>query len=208
MRSTRISPFREKPARVDRRSSVASENYSTLPIIDRELLNYLADHCSLPRDMLEVCDEKTSNWLVEALGIWLSHRIVSESDYLMLLGRFVLMSARKSSVVFAGRGVQLILPRERGLAASIVAPWNGEIQCIMERNGVTWQEAERHVAKRDAGRREFVRRHFHEDPSDSHLYDLVINTDMIDTAGSAEIIVNEWLRRFGGTYHTEEFVHA
>ena len=43
-----------------------------LATIDRELLDYLAEHYRLPRDMLDVCDERTCNWLVESVGIWLS----------------------------------------------------------------------------------------------------------------------------------------
>ncbi len=179
-----------------------------LATIDRELLDYLAEQYRLPRDMLEVCDERTCNWLVEVLSIWLSHRMVSETDYLMLLGQFVLMSARKSSVIFAGRGVQLILPREKTLAVRIVAPLERRIECIMAQNQLSRYEAQRHVARRDAGRREFVRRHFHQEPSDPHLYDLVINTEIVDTEAAAEMIVNLWHRRFASPCRAEEFVHG
>lgn len=179
-----------------------------LATIDRELLDYLAEQFRLPRDMLEVCDERTCNWLVEVLGMWLSHRMVSETDYIMLLGQFVLMSARKSSVIFAGRGVQLILPREKALAVRIVAPLERRIQCIMSQNRFSRYEAQRHVAKRDAGRREFVKRHFHQDPSDPHLYDLVINTELLGTEAAAEMIVNLWHRRFGHLTEMGALVHG
>ena len=167
-----------------------------LDVIDRELLDYLAERYKLPRDMLEIVDEKACNWLVEAFGMWLATRMVSQSDYLLLLGRFVLMAGSQTSAVFVGRGVQFILPREKGLAVRIVAPLERRIERIMERQQLSRHDAKRYATKRDAGSQHFVQRHFHHDLADSLLHDLVINTENIGRDDAAEIIIDQWRRRF------------
>ena len=166
-------------------------------IIDREMLDYLAERYQLPRDMLELVDEKVANWLTEAFGMWLAHRMVSQSDYYMLLGRFVLMAAHNTSAIFAGRGIQFILPREKGLTVRIVAPVERRIERMMKRLQLSRGEAERYVTKRDAGRRESVRRNFRQDVTNPLLYDLVINTENIAYDEAAQIIVRQWRERFG-----------
>jgi len=160
-------------------------------LINRELLVCLAERYKLPRDMVDVLDQKTSHWLVEGLRMWMGTRLLSETDYVMQVARFVLMAARHAPAVFVGRGSQFILPRAKGLAVLIVAPLDQRIERIMQGHSLSRAKAKRYAAARDAGRRDYLKKYFHRQPLDPHLYDLVINTERIDPERAAEIIVNE-----------------
>ena len=51
-------------------------------------------------------------------------------------------------------------------------------------------EARQFVETTDRGRAEFVRRYFGADAGDPHLYDLVVNTDHLDSPRVAELITS------------------
>lgn len=167
-----------------------------LDIVDRALFDYLADRYKLSRDMLETVDEKVSNWFVEAVGIWLAQREISQSEYMLLLARFVLMAARSAETIFIGRGVRFILPREKGLAIRFVAPLEQRIERVMNDQQLSRREAKRNVIKRDSDQRHFIQHHYRCDISDPVQYDLVFNTENIALQDAAETITRLWRKRF------------
>ncbi len=165
-------------------------------VVDQAILDYLADRYKLSREMLEIVDEKVCHWLVEAVGIWLSQRMISQSDYISLLARFVLMAAQSANAIFLGRGVRFILPREKGLAIRIVAPLEQRIERIMSVQQLSKREAKQYASKRDTEQRQFIQHHYRSDISDPHQYDLVINTEHISLDEAARTIIRLWRKRF------------
>ena len=166
------------------------------PTLDKDLLDYMADRYKLPKDMLKFVDETTSNWVFDLFGKWLDRHLVSQQEYVVHLGRIVLMAARHSSSVFVGRGVQFLLPRDLGFTIRIVAPLDQRIEHIAHLEQLNHDEAEKYVVDVDAGRRDFVRRYFRHDVDDSSLYDLVINMKYLDVDGAADLVVSQCRRRF------------
>jgi hypothetical protein len=165
-------------------------------VVERAVFDYLADRYKLSRDMLEIVDEKVCNWLVEAVGIWLAQRMISQSEYMSLLARFVLMAARSANTIFVGRGVRFILPREKGLAIRFVAPLEQRIERVMNEQQLNRRDAKRNVTKRDTEQRQFIRHHYRCDISDPVQYDIVINTENIALDDAAEIVKLLWHERF------------
>lgn len=165
-------------------------------VVDRAILEYLADRYKLPRDMLEIVDEKVCHWFVEAVSIWLTHRFVSQSEYISILARFMFMAARSANTIFVGRGVRFILPREKGLAIRIVAPLEQRIERVMIDQQLNRREASRSVSKRDTEQRQFTKHHYRSDISDPVGYDLIINTEKIAFDDAAETIIRIWRKQF------------
>jgi len=157
-------------------------------VFDRELLDYMAEHYQLSRTALEYVDERTASWLHEVFGKWLDDQLVSQAEYVARLGRVVLLAAQHASTVFVGRGVQFILPREVGLSIRLIAPKKDRIERIMQRHQCGQEEAERIVDDTDKGRADFVRRYFHQEVADPHLYDLVINLAQIPRETAVDLI--------------------
>ena len=167
-------------------------------VLDREVLNHMAEEYHLEKAMLEAVDETTTSWQLEVFGRWISKRVVTETKYVDRLGKVLLMAARHGSTVFVGRGAQFFLPRERGLAIQIIAPLQQRIAHVMEREHMSRDTAQAYITKRDHERREFVRVHFDQDVSDPHLCDLVINHGHVDIDWAVDLIVRSCEHKFGG----------
>ncbi len=158
-------------------------------VLDKALLDHVANRFHVSRSMLELVDETASNWAHDMLGTWIDRQIIPHEKYVSHLVRIALAAARRGKVIFVGRGVQFLLPRECGLAVRIVAPEKYRVAQLVRRMGFTESEAHRYMKEVDDGRREFVRRYFHHDIDDPHLYDLVINTEGLGPVGAAAQIV-------------------
>ena len=165
-------------------------------VLDRELLDYMAEHYHWSRIALEYVDERTASWFHEIFGKWLDEQLVSQAEYVSRLGRIVLMAAQHESTVFVGRGAQFILPREAGLSVRVIAPEKQRVQRIIERRQCGRHDAEKFIDETDKGRADFVRRYFHRDVADPHLYDLVINLEHTSRDAAVDLILSDYRLRF------------
>jgi hypothetical protein len=163
-------------------------------VLDRELLDYLAEHDHLSRLALDFVDERTVSWFHEMFGTWLEKQLVSQAEYVARLGRLVLLAAQHESSIFVGRGVQFMLPRELGITVRLIAPLNQRVSRMKMLNACTEREARRLVDELDENRQNFVKRYFQHDITDAHLYDLVINLGYIPREEAASLIAGEALR--------------
>jgi len=158
-------------------------------VLDKNLLDRVAEQYQLSRPMLELVDETRSNWFYDVLGTWMDRKIIATEKYVIHLAHIVLSAARCESLVLVGRGAQFILPREKGLAVRLVASQKYRTEQIVSSKDIDETEARRMMEENDCGRRDFVQRFFHHDIEDSHLYDLVINVERVGPAGATEQIV-------------------
>ncbi len=158
-------------------------------VLDRELLDRVAERYHLSRPMLKLVDETRSNWIHDVLGTWMDRNVVTSEKYLVHLAHVVLAAVREKKLVLVGRGAQFLLPREKGLAVRIVASLEYRTEQVMRREQLGKADARRLIEELDAGRREFVQRFFHRDIDDPHVYDLVINVERIAVQAAVKQIV-------------------
>ena len=164
--------------------------------LDNQLLTHMAERFGLPEGLLHLMDETTSTWLHETIRLWLDRRAITQDEYVMHLGQLMLLAAREGTAVFVGRGAQFLLPRERGLAVRIIAPFEQRLARTMERRHLDREAAEVYVHDTDQGRGFLVRRHFHEDTRDPRLYDVLVNLEYLDRETAADVIAATFRRRF------------
>jgi cytidylate kinase len=157
-------------------------------VLDKNVLDQMADRYHLSKEMLKLIDETPGSWVFDVLGAWMDPALVPHERYLIALGRVALAAARRGRVVVVGRGSRFLLPPDAGLAVRIIAPLAYRIDHIMRERGLTTAEARTWVERTERERREFVRKYFHRDVADTHLYDLTINVDRIGTLGAVELI--------------------
>jgi len=169
----------------------------SLEVLHREILDFMAQRYGVDRGMLDFVDERTSDWFSEIFGKWINKRIVTQSEFIVQLGRIVLMAARHASTVLVGRGAQFLLPREKTLAIYIVSPFEMRTKYVCESRKCSVAEAKRYIRDTDRERQDFVKMCFHRDMGDPHLYDLVINRAYVGIEPAAEMIANQWRIRFG-----------
>jgi cytidylate kinase len=165
-------------------------------VLDRDLLDYMAERYNLSRISLEFVDEKVASWFHEMFGKWLDERLVSQAEYVRRLGRMALLAAQSESAVFVGRGVQFMLPRESGLAIRIIASKKQRVEHIERLRSCDRHDAEKYVEETDRGREQFVQRYFHHDSTDPHLYAMVMNLEFMSSDDAADLIAAECRRRF------------
>ncbi len=165
-------------------------------VFHRELLDAMAERFNLPRRTLSELDEAASNWMLELFGKWLDPRVVTQTEYIVHLGRTVLLAAQHACSVFVGRGAQFFLPPAHGLSIFLVAPLPQRIQHICSVRECSAAEARRYIRETDKGRRDLVRKHFNKEIGDPHLYDLVINRAQTSIDDAAELIAQQCRSRF------------
>jgi cytidylate kinase len=158
-------------------------------VLDKDILARVADRYNLPLPMLELVDETVDNWVSGVFGSWIDHTIISHDRYFACLKRVLRASLAQEKLVLVGRGAQFMLPREKGLAVRIVAPEQYRLSRIVEQGNVTRREAQRLIGEVDSRRQQFVRRYFHREISDPHLYDLTINVENIGVGGAVRQII-------------------
>jgi cytidylate kinase len=165
-------------------------------VFDRELLDYMAEHYRWSNVALDYVDEKTASWFHDTLGKMLDQQIVTQAEFVSRLGKIVLLAAQHESNVFVGRGVQFILPRDRGLTVRLIAPKSERVIRVMSQRQCSRQNAEKFVDATDKGRADFVRRYFHHDVADPHLYDLTVNLQQTSRQAAIDLILGDYLMRF------------
>ncbi len=159
-------------------------------VLDRELLECLAELYRTSPAVLNLVNEATTNWFSEIFDNGICPDFTAQTEYMYHLSRVILMAAQAGKVVYVGRGAHFLLPHRRGLIVRLVASPGYRVQQIVERRHLSYDKARDYVEKTDAGRQEFVRQYFHHDIADPHLYDLMVNVERIGPQRTAQLIAD------------------
>jgi len=157
-------------------------------VFDQELVEDLARRLELSPQMLELMDETHSNWFHETMLSLMNSRIVLQNNYLSMLGKVMHLAAYEGKVIFVGRGGHLLLPRDAGLRVRVIAPREARLGTYQAREGLDAGAAERELDRLEAGRADFVRRHFRREPDDPYQYDMVLDSSVFGMEGCAELV--------------------
>ena len=158
-------------------------------VLDKGLLDTLADRYQMSRPVLEAVDETSVSWAYDIFGTWLDREIISHEKYLTRLNRIFLTAAKKGHAIFVGRGAQFLLPRDHGFAVRLVASDKYRIARLAKSHELSVSKARQLMSRLDRGRRQFVQHFFHQDIDDPHVYDVVINVERFGLEGSADRII-------------------
>jgi cytidylate kinase len=157
-------------------------------VLDRQLVEKLAEKLEVSPKMIELMDETRSNWFRDAIYSLVEPRLVEQQSYVAMLGKVLLLSAYDGKVVFVGRGANFLLPREAGLRVLVLAPRSDRVARVAERLGLDTKAADRKLDELDHARADFVHRNFYADVNDPQHYDLVINSSIFGIEGSTDVV--------------------
>jgi cytidylate kinase len=158
-------------------------------VLDRQLVEGLANQLKLEPRALELMDETRSDWFSETLLNLFNTRLVLQHSYVDLIGKTVALTVASEPTVIVGRGAHLILPAEHGVRVRVVAPRELRVRAVADAEGRTIGDAAARVDELDDNRRSFIRRNFRQNVADPGLYDLTINTGFLGIDGAVELIV-------------------
>jgi len=121
--------------------------------------------------------------------------VTTEDTYQKALIPVVTAAAQKGHVVIVGRGSQKILADQRDvLHIRIIAPLEKRIEYVMQREGMNREEAKARIQEKDRQRERYLQAHYHENSANAHLYDLVINSGVLDLNSIVDLVSQtlEW----------------
>jgi cytidylate kinase len=172
---------------------------------DRTLIEKVLEDHHLPDQIRDYMFEgkygQVSSTLHELLGL-------KPSDWTLIhkTSDTILQLARMGNVVIVGRAANLITARlKNSFHIRLISPFEKRVEHIMDVMNLNSKEAETYVKMQDDNRRKYVKSYFNSDVDDPLLYHLVINTDRLGYEGTAYLIAEGVVKKFGELF--PQFVH-
>lgn len=164
--------------------------------VARELASELGYHLVTPQEMHQLAVSYDPDFagsvkdLERERGLGFLERIFfAQPVFKSLYAAVILELASRRQTLIIGRGAQVVL-REvpQVVRARVVAPTRVRAARLAQTLGLAPEEARGYLERHDAERRALVRQIFDHDLRDWGLYNLVLNTEVLDVAGAVAIV--------------------
>ena len=193
-------------------SEVAERVAETLgwQLFDNAMIDAVAERSGLTRAEVSEQDERVPS-MVERLASALSlgspeimppvptGPIETTEERIVAVTRRVIEEAVQTGpAVFVGRGAQCLLAaRADALHVFCFAPRSALRQYVMEKYGLSHDEAERKVVDMNRQREQYVKRHWNRSWLAHENYHLCVNTAWLGVDGAAKLVVDAARAQFG-----------
>jgi cytidylate kinase len=183
-------------------------------LVDHEVIAQVARELAIPETEVEVHDENIEGRISRILrrmrlsasggfatpvaGAQLGAPFLAASTpppatgelaYQDTMRHVVQVAASTGHVVIVGRGGQVILAGQRDvLHVRLVAPLEQRIAYVMRREGLNEAAARTRIREKDRARARYMQTLYHCNHEDPHLYDLVLNTGLLDLDNAVGLI--------------------
>ncbi|MDQ2715265.1 MAG: cytidylate kinase-like family protein, partial [Chloroflexota bacterium] len=115
--------------------------------------------------------------------------VTSEQSYHEALSRVVEAAVARGHAVIVGRGGQMLLQGHRDVFhLRVVAPLEARIAYVIRREGLSREDAQARVQLKDRDRVRYLQAEYHRSPEDAHLYDLIVNTGILDLDSAIDLV--------------------
>jgi CMP/dCMP kinase len=112
-----------------------------------------------------------------------------DDDYSQAFADVVKAAVQTGKTVIVGRASQVVLADARDvLHVRIVAPFDKRVVYVMQREGLSKEDAQTRIQEKDRQRGRHIQTVYHENNEDAHLYDLVINTGVLSLDDCVDLI--------------------
>jgi cytidylate kinase len=162
-----------------------------------ELLDQIARERGVQRRLLEGLDERVRGVIDRYVLDAFRHGAFTETEYLRCVVHTISTLGERGGAVILGRGAPFILAPDRALRVLVTAPLDARIERTTRAGNVSNEQARDALQREEAERRQFLGFHFHVDPDDPRLFDLVVNTGTLGIDDAAALVVEALRRRFG-----------
>lgn len=169
-------------------------------LIDHEVVVRVAQELGVSEEEAQAHDEQSEGMLSRILSSMQGvdpgflavppPLLIDTQAYHKAAQRVVETVAEAGHVVIVGRGAQMILAARRDvLHARIVAPLDMRIAYVMRREGFDQASARRRIQSKERDRIRYLQDRYNRHPEDPHLYDLIVNTAILDLDSAVELIL-------------------
>lgn len=171
-------------------------------LVDHEIVAQVARRLEISEAEAEAGDERGEGLIEKILN---SLRVAYPSEFVMpapvpvqdsaelyreALRAVVEGAVQTRHVVVVGRGAQVLLAGRRDiLNTRIVAPLEERVRYVAVREGLNGAAARDRIQLKDRDRVHYLQSQFHHDVNDPLLYDLVVNTAVLDLNHVVDLII-------------------
>jgi len=166
--------------------------------VDHQILQHIATDASLSEKTVAIFDERYPGKLSELVTFAFGEKAFIKSDYAKHLFSSVYAIAALGPTIFVGRGVHLLLAREKVLAVRIISSNQFRIQRLVTIMNISKEEAAKQISELDRLQAAFFKEVFNKKNASPYEFDMVVNCDYIKEPRSvAEIILRAFREKFG-----------
>lgn len=167
-----------------------------IPVYDNEIITEAATQSGFSPELFKRSDEKKSAFSIG--GIFGSNRygsyttnVLSDSELFKIQSDVIRDIASKGSAIFVGRACDYVL-REMDCCIDVflTAPLEERKKLVSEREGITIEEAESMISKREKARQDFYNFFTFGNWGVASNYDLCIDTTLIGVEQTADLIID------------------
>lgn len=169
-------------------------------LVDHEVITQIAQRLGVEEEDAEAHDEHAEGWIVQFLStmqtvgpmVALPANLSFPPDdvaYAHALRDVVTAAVLASPSVIVGRGSQVILRERRDvLHVRIISPLELRISYVAQRENLSRAAAQQRIHQKDLDRRRYLSATHRHTPDEAHLYDLIVNTSVLDLDSCAALI--------------------
>jgi cytidylate kinase len=169
-------------------------------VVDQQILQHIATNASLSEKTVSIFDERYPGKISELVTLAFGEKAFIKSDYAKHLFSSVYAIAALGPTIFVGRGVHLLLAREKVLAVRIISSNQFRIQRLVTIMNISKEEAAKQISELDRLQAAFFKGVFNRKDASPYEFDIVVNCDYIKQPRSvAEIILRAFREKFGLT---------
>lgn len=158
-------------------------------LYNHEILEAIAHRMEVTSEEVEALDELAPSAIQDWLLPLREEYYAPQEAYLDHLAKLIEAIGRAGDSVIIGRGAGYMLPRDEVLSVRIIAPLRARAQHLAERMGLSVRTAFKAARDLDHRRARFARTMFRVDPTDPHLYDLVLDSRSLSIPVAVEVLV-------------------
>jgi cytidylate kinase len=167
-------------------------------VVDQQILQHIATQASLSEKTVAIFDERYPGKLSELVTLAFGEKAFIKSDYAKQLFSSVYAIAAFGPTIFVGRGVHLLLPREKVLAVRIISSVQFRVQRLASLMNISKEEAAKQIRELDQQQTAFFKQVYNKKDASPYEFDLVVNCDyMKEPRSVAEIILSAFREKFG-----------
>ena len=176
-------------------------------LIDHEIVAQVARQLGITEEEARVYDERVEGFIARALNaLQIAMPVLPpaaapaqyEQVYSEAVRNVVESAANTGRVVIVGRTGQAILGDRRDvLHVRIVAPLRRRITYVVHREGLSESAAQARIQLKDRERARYIQSQFACDVNDPILYDLVINTGVLNLDSAVDLVLLALERKAG-----------
>ncbi|WP_160145546.1 cytidylate kinase-like family protein [Dictyobacter aurantiacus] len=169
-------------------------------LLDVQIIQLVAQKLGISRAVAQSHDEQVEGFaqrLFEATQYFMPPVALSEvigpsvNDlaYSHALGQVLRTAVDMGHVVIVGRASQVVLATDRSVMhVRIVAPLPQRIVYVMRREGLDAKAAGERIRLKEHRRHQSIKEQYGWDDNDAHLYDIIINTGILDLHAAVELV--------------------